>query len=279
MPESIRNLKEKRWAIIAIGLGILVGFISAFICVAWQLIIFGFNIMYIVSPLMAGFVETIIARRKYGKSTGAISALMTFLIINLYGWFFPGWYYPKEPVTLSFITVIAIILTIQAAFPIMMNYVLFVMGLGIIRRIIGALIYLPSKIRGVTPETEGNDEILGPSVDETFLDELTLPLVSVSNLGNGKIKKNMGLVTGEAVAEEKKPQGLLLKLTSIIEPTKLEDIHLAEARKTALSRMLENAKTIGANTVIEVSIDYHSMGGLQGNALIVTATGTAVVYE
>ena len=43
--------------------------------------------------------------------------------------------------------------------------------------------------------------------------------------------------------------------------------------------MLESAKDLGANTVIEVLIDYVSIGGFQGNAFIVTATGTAVLYE
>ena len=47
--------------------------------------------MYIVSPLLAGVVESYIAIKKYGKSTGAISALLTFLLINLYGWVLPGW--------------------------------------------------------------------------------------------------------------------------------------------------------------------------------------------
>ena len=85
-----KSLIEKRWAIIAIFLGILVGFISAYLCILWHLVIFGFNIMYIISPLLAGVVETVIARRKYGRSTGAISALLTFLLINIYGWFLPG---------------------------------------------------------------------------------------------------------------------------------------------------------------------------------------------
>ncbi len=123
-------LIEKRWAIAAIVIGFLVGFSSAVICVVFHLIIFGFNIMYILSPLSAGLVETIIARRKYGRSTGAISALLTFLVINIYGWFFPGWHYPKAPVTLSFITLIAIVLTIDAAFPIFTRYVLIVVVLG-----------------------------------------------------------------------------------------------------------------------------------------------------
>lgn len=83
------NLVEKRWAIIAVLIGTGVGFLSAVICVKWHLVIFGFNILFIVSPLIAGFVETFIARRMYGKSTGAISALLIFIIINAYAWLFP----------------------------------------------------------------------------------------------------------------------------------------------------------------------------------------------
>jgi uncharacterized protein YbjQ (UPF0145 family) len=276
-----KTLVEKRWAIIAIVLGILVGFVSAFLCIIWHLVIFGFNIMYIVSPLMAGVVETVIARRKYGKSTGAISALITFLLINVYGWFLPGSFVDptKEPASLSFITIIAIILTLQAAFPIFMNYVIFVIGLSFIRRIIGALLFLPSRIRGKPSRSEVKEEISGPSADEIFLDKLVIPLVSVPNLETGKIKKNIGLVTGEAIAEEKQTEGLVNKLNNILEPTLLEDVNLGEARKEAISRMLENAKLMGANTVIEVIIGYVTMGGLLGSAFIVTASGTAVVYE
>ena len=120
------TLIVKGLAFVAIFSGILVVFLSAYLCIIWHLVIFGFNIMYIISPLMAGVVETVIARRKYGKSTGAISALFTFLLINIYGWFLPGTFIDptKEPASLSFITIIAIILTLQAAFPILMNYIL-----------------------------------------------------------------------------------------------------------------------------------------------------------
>ncbi len=277
----MNSIYEKRWGIIAILLGILVGFVSAFLCILWHLVIFGFNIMYIISPLMAGVVETVIARRKYGRSTGAISALATFLLINIYGWFLPGSIIDptKEPATLSFITIIAIVLTIQAAFPIFMNYLLFVVGISIIRRIIGALIFLPSRIRGRPMKSEVKGEINGGSAEENFLNELTVPLVSLPNLGKGKIKKNIGLVTGEAIAQENEEEGLVNKLANILEPTLLEDMNLGDARKEAMSRMLENAKLMGANTVMEVIIDYVSMGGLQGSVLIVTATGTAVIYE
>jgi uncharacterized protein YbjQ (UPF0145 family) len=281
MASGKETLIDKRWAFVAILSGILVGFLSAYLCIIWHLVIFGFNIMYIVSPLIAGVVETVIARRKYGKSTGAISALFTFLLINLYGWFLPGTFVDptKEPASLSFITIIAIILTLQAAFPTLMNYILFVIGLSIIRKFIWFLVYLPSRIQRKPTVAKVKGEIItGPSVDETFLNELTIPVVSVPPVSR-KIKKYLGLVGGEAVAEEKEVEGQLSKLTKIIEPTELDDFNLGEARKTAISRMFEEAKSKGANTVIEVLIDYVSMGGLQGSVLIVTATGTAVIYD
>jgi uncharacterized protein YbjQ (UPF0145 family) len=203
---------------------------------------------------------------------------LTFILINIYGWFLPGWYYPKEPVTLSLITIIAIVLTIQAAFPTLMNYILFVTGVNLLKKVVELTVYIPSKVQRKPPEATVKEEIKKSS-EETFLDEDGNPLLSIPHAEEGKIKKHVGLVIGEAIAQEKESQGLFLKLSSIVEPKQLEDLNLGEAKKLAVSRMLENAKTMGADTVVEVLIDYSSMGGFQGNALIVTATGTAVLYE
>ena len=275
-----KSLIEKRWALAAIFLGVLWGFGSAIICVAWNLVIFGFNIMYIVSPLLAGFVETYVAREKYGKSTGAISALLTFILINGYGWFSPGWIFPKEPVSLSLITIIAILLTIQAAFPTLINYILFVTVVGIFKKIIEFIVYIPSKIMRKPPEVEEKEEIINePSMFESFLEELDMPLLSVFPEEGNKIEKYIGLVTGVAIAKEKETEGKLSMLTNMIEPTQLDDLNLEEARKIATSRMLDNAKSLGANNVVDVIIDYIPIGGLQGSALTVTATGTAVITD
>ncbi|MGZ7120093.1 MAG: YbjQ family protein, partial [Methanobacterium sp.] len=274
-------LYERRWAIAAISIGIFLGLVSALICIIWHLVIFGFNIMYIVSPLLAGVVETYIARKKYGRSTGAISALLTFLLINIYGWFLPGTLVDptKEPASLSLITIIAILLTLQAAFPTLMNYILFVVGVGIFRKFIELLLYIPTRIQGKPLETHEEEEIIvEPSVFDNFLDELDVPLLSVTPQEDG-IKKYVGVVTGVSVAKEKESEGRVAKLTKIIEPTTLDDMYLEEARKVATSRMLDHAKSLGANTVIDVKIEYVSMGGLQGSALLVTATGTAVIAD
>lgn len=273
-------LIEKRWALVAIILGVLLGFGSAIICVLWNLVIFGFNIMYIVSPLLAGFVETFIASRKYGRSTGAISALLTFFLINGYGWLGPGWIFPKqEPVTLSLITIIALVLTIQAAFPILVNYILSVVAVGVFLRFIGFLLELPNRIiRRKLPETKKNVDITNQA-DETFFDELKIPLVSIPDVNGEKIKNYLGLAIGEAITEENESEGRFSNLLKIIEPAQLGDFNLGEAKKVALTRMLEKAESMGANGVVEVLIDFVSMGGLQGSVTIVTATGTAVIFE
>ena len=113
---SVKNyLIEKKWAIVAILIGTGVGFLSALLCVRWHLVIFGFNIAFIISPLIAGFVETLIARRMHGKSTGAISALLIFIIINAYAWIFP-----KDPIVLNFFTLGGLALMIHT-FPISIN--------------------------------------------------------------------------------------------------------------------------------------------------------------
>jgi uncharacterized protein YbjQ (UPF0145 family) len=267
---------EKRWALAAIILGFLVGFLSAYLCIIWHLVIFGFNIMYIVSPLLAGLVETFIARRKYGRSTGAISALLTFILINIYGWFLPGSLVDptKEPASLSLITIIAIALTIQAAFPILVNYILYVVVVGIFIR----LVSLPTRILKSTPSVTKSKRELVKS-DEIILNGLTKPLMSVSDSNGDIIKKYIGLVTGEAVAEEKETDGRFTKLMNMIQPIDLDDLNLGDARKIAVSSMLENAKSLGANNVVEIMIDYITVGGLQGGATIVTATGTAVIIK
>lgn len=270
---SLGVLIEKRWGLAAVIPGFLAGFISAYLCIIWGLVIFGFNIMYIISPLLAGFIETMIARERYGRSTGAISALLTFIIINLYGWFIPATRIDptKEPVTLCLITLIAIVLTLQAAFPTLVNYVLIVTLKGSIYgfiQFLGRLGLIKAPETGYHRVTESLDDL-----------QMEMPLVSVPGVNGNRIKSYMGLVAGEAVAEEVRYKGRFANLIRIIEPPSLHRFKLAEARGDAVSVMLDRAASMGANAVVEVIIDYVPVGGLQGGAVIVTATGTAVVVH
>ncbi len=278
LESAVNFLKEKRWAFASILIGTAAGFLSAVICVMGNLVIFGFNIMFIVSPLIAGFVETYLARSMYGKSTGAISALLIFIIINAYAWLFP-----QDPIVLNFFTLGGLALMVQAAFPILINYLLFVVFLGVLTYAIGYLGNLLSKatnkVRRKPSKPDMSDENLenidGPlKTPNLILDDLDVPIVSIPHMDGGKITKHIGLVTGEAMVKENS-EGL----SKISKKVQLDGMSLEEAKNAAILRMLDNAYEMGANTVIEVLIDYNSIGGLKGSALIVTATGTAVVYN
>jgi len=273
---SVKNfLIEKKWAFGAIFIGVLVGFLSAVICVRGNLVIFGFNIMFIVSPLIAGYVEAYVARRKYGKSTGAISALLIFIIINAYSWLFP-----KDPIVLNLFTLGGLALMIQAAFPILINYILFVVFLGTLTWVIGYLgnflSRMTDKIIRRSPEDESNQAKADQeTVIPDFLDTLEAPILTIPYVGKGKIVKHLGMVVGEAMVGEKGSKGI----SKIVSQDKLDEMELKKAREGAIANLLEEAEKLGGNTVIEVLIEYNSVGGLSGSATLVTATGTAVVYE
>ena len=50
-----------------------------------------------------------------------------------------------------------------------------------------------------------------------------------------------------------------------------------QARSAALNEMMSRAAALGANAVVGVDVDYETLG--QGNMLMVTAAGTAVVCD
>ncbi len=259
------RLYQNRWRFAAILIGTLVGFISAVLCVYFNLVIFGFNIMFIASPLIAGYTEAFIARKKHGKSTGAISALLIFIIINIYGWFFP-----KNPITLNLFTLGGIALTIQAAVPILVNYLLFVVFIGTITYALGLIGNLLAKLTGKPVSTpEEAKSVAMPTMELLFS---TVPLIE------GKtVVKNFGLISAEAVLkEEKEGKSSLLNKINVKKDMVYE---LGKVRNEALKSLENMAKEIGANAVLGVTIGYESVGGLTGSTMIVTVSGNAILYK
>lgn len=261
------SLYQNRWRFAAILIGTLIGFISAVLCVYFNLVIFGFNIMFIVSPLIAGYTEAYIARKKHGKSTGAISALLIFIIINIYGWFFP-----KNPITLNLFTLGGIALTIQAAVPILVNYLLFVVFIGTITYALGLIGNLLARLTG-KPASMSEE---AKSVDMPQMELLfsTVPLIE-----GKEIVKHFGLISVEAVVkdEEKEKSSFFNKL---IKNNGNDLIYkLGEARNEALKNLETQAKEIGANAILGVNIGYGNVGGLTGSTMVVTVSGNAVLYK
>lgn len=258
-------LQNKHWAFAAILTGTSIGFISAVICVRFNLVILGFNIMFIASPLIAGFSEAVIARKKYGRSTGAISALLIFIIINIYGWVFP-----KDPLTLNLFTLGGLALTIQAAVPILVNYLLLVVFIGTITYVIGIIGNLLARLTG--------EEIYVPEQPESVdIPEMELLFSTVPLLQGKKIVRHFGMISAEAAVKEEKKEG-----SSFFDRFKKSNdvvYKLGTARNEALKKLENDAKQMSANAVLGVTMDYKSMGGLKGTSMIVTVAGNAVLYE
>lgn len=93
-----------------------------------------------------------------------------------------------------------------------------------------------------------------------------------------KIVEYRGIVFGEVVSGVDFVRDFAAGLSNIFggRSGSYED-ELLKARSNALAEMEQRAASIGANAVVGVDIDYEVLGANNG-MLMVTASGTAVVY-
>ena len=104
-------------------------------------------------------------------------------------------------------------------------------------------------------------------------------LVTTTNMLDGKrITTYLGLVTGESIIGANIVRDFMASITDVIGGRSAAyESSLREAKDTALREMIEAAQGMGANAVIGVDLDYETVG--QGSMLMVSASGTAVIYE
>lgn len=90
------------------------------------------------------------------------------------------------------------------------------------------------------------------------------------------VKNYLGIVCGEVVAGVNFVKDFAAGLTNFFggRSNSYED-ELIEARESAIREMAQRAEQMGANAVIGIDIDCEVLG--QGNMLMVTAAGTAVI--
>jgi len=106
-----------------------------------------------------------------------------------------------------------------------------------------------------------------------------LLLTTTNTIENKNIVKYVGLVTGEAIIGASLFRDIFAGIRDIVggRSGSYEEV-LREAKDNAVSEMEENAKQLGANAVIGIDLDYETVGQ-NGSMLMVTASGTAVVFE
>jgi uncharacterized protein YbjQ (UPF0145 family) len=101
------------------------------------------------------------------------------------------------------------------------------------------------------------------------------------NLEGKKITKYLGLVSGEAILGANIFKDLFAGIRDIVGGRSGEyEEELRQAKLIAVREMEEEARALGGNAVVGVDLDYETIGiGSGGNMLMVSASGTAVLYE
>jgi len=96
-----------------------------------------------------------------------------------------------------------------------------------------------------------------------------------------KITNYLGMVSGEAILGANIFKDLFAQIRDIVGGRSAAyEKELRKAKDIAIEEMVEEATRLGANAVIGVDLDYEIIGMSRGgNMLMVSASGTAVVYE
>ena len=101
-------------------------------------------------------------------------------------------------------------------------------------------------------------------------------IATTPEVPEGKVARTLGVVTGEAIIGAHIFRDFFAGITNIIGGRAGGyEKALREARDIALQEMELEARSLGADAVIGVDLDYETLG-VENGMLMVTASGTAV---
>lgn len=104
-------------------------------------------------------------------------------------------------------------------------------------------------------------------------------LTTTNSIEGKKVLEYKAIVTGETIIGANFVKDFFAGIRDIVggRSSSYERV-LREAKDSAITEMIERAKTFGANAIIGIDLDYETLG--TGNGMImVTASGTAVKVE
>lgn len=255
--------------ILAIIIGTIVGLLSVYICIKWNLAILGFNICIIISPVIAGFVETIIAQHFTESTTGAISAIILFIVTNIFGWIIL-----PTSLSLNIFTIGGFLMMLQAAFPLTINCILIGVLLVLVTnfgRIIG---FIVRKLH------------LHPKENIMPLENIALKEnygILIINEGIGvDIKKYYGMIVVEDIIKfkDKSSKETIEYMEGSLEKKKLIKYKdYLKSKEFIINELKSEAKKIGANAIIDLKIEYTNYNEQLPPDMLIIAYGTAVLVD
>ena len=101
-------------------------------------------------------------------------------------------------------------------------------------------------------------------------------LTTTSVIEGKKVRTYKGIVTGEAIVGANVFRDFFAGIRDIVGGRSgAYEKELQKAREIALGEMSESARSMGANAIVGIDLDYEVVGQ-GGSMLMVTACGTAV---
>ena len=105
-------------------------------------------------------------------------------------------------------------------------------------------------------------------------------VLTTPNIEGKKIVKYLGIVTGEAILGANIFKDFFAGIRDIVGGRSASyEKELRSAKTIAVQEMVDDARSRGGNAVIAVDLDYETINTGSGNMLMVSASGTAVVFE
>ncbi|RAP44313.1 MAG: hypothetical protein BZ134_03790 [Methanosphaera sp. SHI1033] len=264
---NITLTRKDKYTLFSIIMGTLAGLISLYLCLLFNITIFGVNIHVFISPVIAGFVETYVSKRLTKESSGAISAVVLFVITNIIGWLFPA-----QPITWNIFTIGGLLLMLQAAIPLTINYII----LGILL----ALSYILGLIGGYIADhfnqTYNKIIELPNTTDISYLNILVL-----NSAPDIPIKEYKGLIVVELVIPfRRKPRHIVEYFRTPLEDKKtIKHEYYLKAKEQIIQELQKKAQKNNANAIIDIEIEYTNYNTRIPPDMLISAYGTAVIID
>ena len=104
-------------------------------------------------------------------------------------------------------------------------------------------------------------------------------LTTTPQIEGHTIREYKGIVTGETIIGANFVKDFFDGIRDVIggRSGSYEKV-LIEAKETSMKEMTERAKSLGANAIVGIDIDYETIGQ-NGSMLMVATSGTAVVID
>jgi len=106
-------------------------------------------------------------------------------------------------------------------------------------------------------------------------------IITTTDQVEGKrVTAYLGIVSGEAVVGTNIFRDLMAGIRDIVggRAGGYEE-ELRKAKEAAISEMMDEARRLRADAVVGVDLDYEHLGGGSTSMLMVTANGTAVMFQ